>query len=203
MLLAERFVLLLIDPQRGELRAPRRTAELDALCATALLVELLAQQRVRARDRRLVAASDLPASHPLLDSAHACLGRHAVLASQAIAAVVNHTESLPQRLCDSLYRRDVLHREARFWRGTRYPLRSLQARNESVAVLHAATTRGWHDVTDLGLLLVMDFAGALPDFLPAAEYERASAGLLRLGEPRGSDDALTALALLRAALLDA
>jgi hypothetical protein len=97
MLLAERIVLLLIDPQRGELRAPKRTAELDVLCAAALLTELVAQLRVQAQGGRLVAAGGLPASHPLLDRAHVCLGRHAMPASQAIAAVLHGSDSLPQR----------------------------------------------------------------------------------------------------------
>jgi hypothetical protein len=202
MLLAERIVLLLIDPQRGELRAPKRTAELDVLCAAALLTELVAQLRVQAQGGRLVAAGGLPASHPLLDRAHVCLGRHAMPASQAIAAVLHGSDSLPQRLCDGLYRRDLLHREWRFWRGTRYPLRSLQGRNECVARLHAAATRGGHDVADLGLLMLMEFTGALADFLPAAEYERASASVLKLGEPHEGNDVLTSLSLLRAALLD-
>jgi hypothetical protein len=202
MLLAERIVLLTIDPQRGELRAPKRTAELNELFAAALLVELLAQLRVQARGNRLVAVGDMPASHPLLDRAHSCLGRNAVLANQAIAAVLHGSDSLPQRLCDGLYRRDLLHREWRFWRGTRYPLRSLQGRNECVARLHAAARSG-HDIADLGLLMLMEFTGALADYLPAAEYERASASVLKLGEQREGDDALTALALLRAALLDA
>ena len=202
MLLAERIALLVIDPQRGELRAPKRTAELDRLFAAALLVELMAQFRVQARGNRLVAVGDMPASHPLLDRAHACLGRNAMLANQAIEAVLHGSDSLPQRLCDGLYRRDLLHREWRFWRGTRYPLRSLQGRNECVARLHAAA-RGGHDVADLGLLMLMEFTGALADYLPAAEYERASANVLRLGERREGDDALAALALLRAALLDA
>jgi hypothetical protein len=203
MLLAERIVLMLIDPQRGELHAPRRTVELEMLCAAALLAELMAQLRVQAQGGRLLAVGGLPASHPLLDRAHTCLGRHPLPARQAISAVLHSSDSLPQRLCDGLYRRDLLHREWRFWRGTRYPLRSLQGRNECVTRLRAAATRGGHDIADLALLVLMDFTGALADFLPAAEYERASASVLRLGEPRDGDDALAALALLRAALLDA
>ena len=205
MLLAERFVLLVLDAQSGELIAPRRKAELDALCATALLIELIAQQRLRAEGTLLRADGTLPPSHPLLDLTYGALARQPLDATHAVAATARLHAPLPQRLCESLYRRDFLHRQRdwRFWlpHRTRYPLRSIQALNQAQAELHAHPATPRERFLQQGQWLLVDLAGALPRYLPAAEYERAVAALLDLGQAQESAE-WQGLALLRGALID-
>jgi len=206
MLLAERFVLLLLDPESGEFNAPHKKADLDALCATGLLIELVSQQRLRPQGNRLVANGSLPTSHPLLDEAHHALGLQAQTAAQCIAHLLKIQSPLPQHLCDGLYRRDVLHRERR-WKlfggaTPRYRLRSHQARNETIAVLHAAKQRPQERIAHIGLLLMMDLAGALTRFFSAAEHGPAIEQILDLGSHRQDDENLRAVALLRDALID-
>jgi len=207
MLLAERFVLLLLDPDSGEFNAPHRKADLDVLCAAGLLIELVSQQRLRAQGQRLIASGSLPASHPLLDGAHTALGRHAEPAAHCLTHLVKLQAPLPQQLCDGLYRRDVLHREGRFklfGGGTpRYRLRSHQARNESIATLHTTAQRPQDHVTQIGLLMMMDLAGVLTRFVSAAEHGPAIEQILQLGSHHQDDENLRAVALLRDALIAA
>jgi hypothetical protein len=205
MLLAERFILLVLDPHTGELHAPQAKADLDALCAAGLLIELVAQQRLHADHGALRASSDLPASHPLLDEAHGALAAQRLDARHAIATVARLHAPLPKALCESLYRRDFLHRQrdARFWRRQRlrYPLRSIQARNQAEAELHAVAAGARERLLQWGLWFLVDMAGLLARHLPAAEYEKAVAQLLELGQAQSQPER-QALALLRSALVD-
>jgi hypothetical protein len=206
MLLAECFVLLLLDPESGEFNAPHRKADLDVLCAAGLLIELISQQRLRPQGNRLIASGSLPASHPLLSQAHGAVGQQAQPAAHCLAHLVKLQSPLPQQLCDGLYRRDVLHRERRFrlFGGSipRYRLRSHQARNETIALLHAATQRPQERIAHIGLLMMMDLAGALTRFFSAAEHGPAIEQILDLGTQRQDDENLRAVALLRDGLID-
>ncbi len=206
MLLAERLVLLLLDPKRGEWRvAPQRTPA-DELCATALLVQLIAQHRIAVHGGRLVAVGQLPSSHALLDGTLAVLAHQPLAPAQAVIQVARHFAPLRVQLCEGLFRRDLLHRErdTRFLRRARlrYPLRSLQARNEAIAAVHAAAGTAPAGVIDLGLLLLLDLAGRLADYLDADAHERAVQRLLELGHAAPRDEALQALVCLRAGLID-
>ena len=85
-------------------------------------------------------------------------------------------------------------------RRVRYPLRSVQARNEAVLSLrHAVHT---DDVHGLSLLLLTDLSGMLPDLLEAREHEVAVRRLLALNTPAAdADDMHAILARVRAVLL--
>ena len=112
---------------------------------------------------------------------------------------------LLRTLLDGLYRRDFLHRvrDWRFWDPTsvRYPLRSLQARNDAVHSLQHAS-QSPDDTAGLGLILLADVAGVMTAHLDAQCYERANRALLALNEVSGnSDPARATMAVIRAALL--
>lgn len=203
MLLAERLLLLLLDVRTGTVRTHRGT-DVPTLCAAALLIELAAQRRLAMVAGLLRSEADLPAPDPLLDETRRQLVRNPLKPGAAIAAVERQTAPLLSRLLERLHRRDLLHRERdwRFWRGSRYPLRSHQARNEVIAHLRQAAADAAPPAEALGLLLLADLAGILPNFLAAAHYERATAALLHLDRGAESDAARTVLAQLRRTLLD-
>jgi hypothetical protein len=111
---------------------------------------------------------------------------------------------LPQRVLDALYRRDLVHRlESRDWllrKRVRYPLRSMQARNEALQHLQSAAHQD--DPHGLALLMLADMSGLLAAHLQARDHEAAMQRLLALNAV-GADDppARRVLAAIRAALL--
>lgn len=203
MLLAERLLLLLLDMPTGTVRTHRGTHE-STLCAAALLIELAAQRRLASAASLLRGAADLPAPDPLLDETRRQLARHPLPPAAAIAAIERQTAPLSHHLLDRLHRRDLLHRERgwRFWQPPRYPLRSHQARNEVVDQLRHAAADAAPPIDALGLLLLADLAGVLPNFLGAADYERAAAALLHLDRGAEHDSARAVLVQVRKALID-
>ncbi|UXI69382.1 GPP34 family phosphoprotein [Tahibacter amnicola] len=205
MLIAERFLMLVLDPTRGTLALARHDEDTASLCAAGLLLELVAQRRLVASHQRLVLDDSLPPNHPLLGQAGAVLGSLVRPdAATAIAQVARRVAHLPRTLLDSLCRRDLLHRyrDWKFWQADslRYPLRSRQALNEAVHSLEAATSAP-SDLGGLGLMVLADVAGVLAHHLDALHYDHASKALLTLNYAIEEDTPRGAAALIRSALL--
>lgn len=205
MLLAERLLLLLLDAERGHLHIAHPDTEADELCAGAVVIELAFQGRVELRGDRLHSVSGLPTSHPLLDQA-AHLLVTALPVDDALKQLRRKLAPLTRELLDGLYRRDLVHRQRdwRFWdaRRVRYPLRSLQGRNEALAVLREAVRLGAQgNHAALALPMLADIAGVLAEHLDAAQYNAVEAALLHLnGAPR-SGSPVDVLVAVRQALL--
>jgi hypothetical protein len=104
-----------------------------------------------------------------------------------------------------LYHRDILHRvESRTWllqRRLRFPLRSVQARNEALQRLHQAL-RDADDMHGLGLLLLIDVSGLLPAHLDAREHATATQQLLALNNVADDDPMRQMFAAVRSVLLN-
>jgi hypothetical protein len=209
VLIAEHLLLLLLEPERGTLIVRRDATDRDHLAATAMLLDLAEQRVIVHRNGHIASEPRFGTGHPLLATAAEALaaaGPGLPIAS-ALDLIETRIPCVARGLLDGLYRRDILHRERRPgwwpWAEWRYPLRSSQARNETVAMLrgHARSP-----MRTLGLLLLVDCAGRLPDFLDAKAHARATASLLALGRrdshDASSDDADALLVSLRSTLLD-
>lgn len=204
MLIAEHFVLLVLDPADGTVALPHGGTDLATLCAAGLVLELVVQRRLHWRRPNLVLESRLPPVHHLLDGATKALHDHTDAGiAPAIARVAKRLAPLPTALLEGLVRRDLLHRERdwRFWRrdALRYPLRSWQARNEAQQMLERAALTP--DTVGLSLLLLCDLAGLLWLRLDARHHERATAALLTLNGASDASAERAALAAVRQALL--
>lgn len=207
MLIAERFLLLALDPIVGTVRTPHRGTDVAALCAGGLLLELVMQRRLHVNSQRLVQDSSLPLSHPVLEHASEVLAGlpHATVA-EAIVQLERRLSPLPQVLLDGLARRDLLHRirDWKFWSAdsTRYPVRSLQARNEAIAMLQRASEpNDEDDFPGMALLLLADVSGVMSLLLDAVHHERATAALLALNSSSRTHSESFALAAVRDTLL--
>jgi hypothetical protein len=204
MLIVEHFFLIACDPSTGIPTWPRRTQGAAQLAAAALLLDLGIQNRLRVSNTLLHADASVPLNHLLLSEAVRALAAHPLTTRAALELVERCLHPLPEQVLDGLVRRDILHRnESRGWllrRRVRYPLRSVQARNEALQRLrHAA--RAESDMHGLGLLLLADISGALPEYLDAREHESATRHLLALDHTAATDDTHAAFASVRAALL--
>ena len=206
MLIAERFVLLALDPVSGSLRLPHPDTDPDLLCAAGLLIDLLLQRRLRASAPDcLYVDTSLPSNHSLLTSAaDAVAAASKPDAASAILQVRRRQNHLTRDLLEGLYRRDFLHRvrDWRFWRADslRFPLRSAQARNDAANSLQHACDNS-ADMAGLGLLLLADVAGVMTMHLDARHHERANRILLSLNGTAIDDTPRAARALIRSALL--
>ena len=204
MLIVEHFFLIACDPSTGIPTWPRRTQGAAQLAAAALLLDLGIQDRLRVADAVLHADASVPLNHLLLNEAVRALAANPLSTRDALALVERYLHPLPEQVLDGLARRDVLHRnESRGWllrRRVRYPLRSVQARNEALRCLHHAA-HAENDMHGLGLLLLADISGALPEHLEAREHEAAMRQLLALDHVAPTDDTHAAFASVRAALL--
>jgi hypothetical protein len=205
MLIAERFVLLALDPQSGRIALPHPDTRADTLCAAGLIIDLIVQQRLTLNAAgRLSVDTTLPCNHAELAAAAAAL---AVLpqagAIEAIHQVERRLAPLDRHLLEALYRRDFLHRlrDWRFWRrdALRYPLRSLQARNDAAAYLQQAAD-GAGGAAGIGLLMLADVAGVMTMHLDARHHERANRILLSLNDVDAVHE-LGGVAAIRRALL--
>lgn len=208
MLIAEHLLLLLLEPERGRLVVHRDATDPDHLAAAAVLLDLAEQRVIVHRKGQIVSQPRFGAGHPLLATAAEALaaaGPGLPLAS-ALDLIETRARPVARGLLDGLHRRDLLHRERRPpwwpWADWHYPLRSLQARNEALALLRDGARS---PLRALGLPLLIDCAGRLPDFLDAAAHARATESLLALGhrdrnDAAGHPEAL--LASLRSTLLD-
>ena len=205
-LIAERFVLLVLEPDSGRVSLSRPDTDADTLCAAGLLFDLIVQQRLSLQaPGRLRVDASLPVSNALLNAAAQSLADlPGASADEALRQVRSRLGGLTRRVLESLYDRDFLHRQRdwRFWRrdSLRYPLRSLQARNDAVAALQQACGAP-QDLAGLGLLLLADVGGVLALHLHAGQHEQANRILLGLNQPDEADEGRATLALLRQALL--
>lgn len=207
MLIAEHLLLLLLEPERGELVVHRDATDADHLAAAAVLLDLAEQRVIVHRAGHIASQPRFGAGHPLLATAAEALaaaGPGLPLAS-ALDLIETRARPVARGLLDGLHRRDLLHRERHPqwwpWAAWRYPLRSSQARNETLAMLRDSARA---PLRVRGLLLLIDCAGRLPDFLDATAHARATESLLALGR-RDRDDASdpeALLAALRSTLLD-
>ena len=209
MLIAEQLMLLLLDPERGELDVRLDAIDPDRLAAAALLLDLAEQRNLAHRNGHVAFHPRFPAGHPTLSVAGDALSGAGpgLPLGAALELVETRVRPASRLLLDGLYRRDLLHRLRRPawwpWAPWKYPLRSLQARNEALAVLRNGSPRA--PLREQGLLLLVDSTGRLASFLDAAAHTRAASTLLALGhrrdaDPGDSNEAL--LGALRATLLD-
>jgi Golgi phosphoprotein 3 (GPP34) len=187
VLIAEHFLLICLDTDRGRPRTRRPGADIRQLIAAALLLDLASQQRAWMQGTQLRIEAALPLTHPILARAQQLVADGQDSAPAAIATIARRMPGLSEQLLDGLFRRDVLHRiTQRRWllfSTTRYPLRSLQARNEAVERVRAAAhSAGKIDLHGTALLILADAAGLLLRLLDAHDYERAEQRLLALGE---------------------
>ena len=204
MLIAEHFFLIACDPRAGSPTWPRRTQGAAQLASAALLLDLTTQRRLKLSDSLLHADTLVPLTHPLLADALHAISAHPVTIDHALEMIARKLNPLVEKVLDGLFRRDLLHRnESRRWlllRRVRYPLRSVQARNEAIVSLkHAVHTDDMHG---LALLLLSDLSGLLPELLEAREHEVAMRRLLALNKPNATTDEMHAiLTHVRTALL--
>lgn len=206
MLIAEHFFLIACDPRAGVPTWPRRTQGASELAAAALLLDLATQRRLQMRSALVHADARVPLTHPLLAESLHAIAHHPATVSAALETIARRLNPLVEKVLDGLFRRDLVHRnESRRWlllRRVRYPLRSMQARNEAILSLrHAVHVED--DMHGLALLLLADLSGLLPELLDAREHELAMRRLLALNDTTRSstDDTLAILANVRAALL--
>lgn len=203
MLIAEHFLLITIDPTTGLPAWPRRSQRAEPLVAAALLLELAALRRLSLREARLHADATLPLSNQLLNEALHEVALRPVSARSALRQVERRLGRVTQKLMESLFQRDILHRTANWlpWRRVRYPLRSAQARNEAILHLQRAASES-DDLHGLALLMLVDVTGLLPAHFKAREHEAAMHRLLALGPIDAQrDEPRKVLAAVRAALL--
>ena len=206
MLIAEQLMLLLLDPERGELDVRRDATDPDRLAAAAVLLDLAEQRNLGHRNGQVAFHARFPSGHPLLKSvgeAFAAAGPGVPIGA-ALDLIETRAHPVARTLLDGLHRRDLLHRIRHPawwpWASWRYPLRSLQARNEALGMLRDGARRA--PLRETGLLLLVDSAGRLAHLLDADAHTRATASLLALGHqaPAGTADSL--LGALRSSLLD-
>jgi hypothetical protein len=211
VLIAEQLMLLLLDPERGVLDVRRDATDPDRLAAAAVLLDIAEQRNLSHGGGQVAFHARFPSGHPLLKTAGEALAAAGpgVPIGAALDLIETRAHPLARALLDGLYRRDQLHRVRQPawwpWAAWRYPLRSLQARNEAMAMLRAGANRA--PLRETGLLLLIDAAGRLPHLLDAAAHARAIASLLALGSRHDHDAPPpnaheTLLGALRTSLLD-
>ncbi|MEO7012721.1 MAG: GPP34 family phosphoprotein [Dokdonella sp.] len=194
MLIAEQLMLLSIDPQAGEFEASRTHADMNALAAAAIMLDLYEQHRLRYQGGHVVIETLLPTTHPQLAAAAQILAVpiNGLTVAAAIDLLVTRLHPLSTHLLESLFRRDVLHRERTSWwpwSKLHFPLRSIQPRNEAAAKLQLAASAGSNTLRELGLLILTDLSGQLAASLSGNAHEAAAQKLLNLSAQIMSDNA--------------
>ncbi len=193
MLIAEQLMLLCIDPRAGEFEASRTHADMNALAAAAIILDLHEQRRLRYQGGHIVIEALLPTTHPQLAAAAQVLADpvNGLTVAAAIDLLVARLNPISRHLLESLFRRDVLHRVRESWwpwSKLHFPLRSIQARNEASAKLHVAATSSANTLRDLGLLVLTDLAGMLAASLSGDAHESAAQKLMHLSTQTMSDN---------------
>lgn len=182
MLIAEHFFLIACDPRTGYLSWPQREQDAGELVAAAILVDLAVNERVHLHDGRLRTDAMMPLNHPLLTEAMNLLAAKELSIADGLDLLAKSMAPLPPRILDALFRRDLVHRiEFRDWRlrkRLRYPLRSVQGRNEALQLLQSAAHTD--DTHGLALLLLADVSGILTKHLNAHDHAPAVQRLLAL-----------------------
>lgn len=193
MLIAEQLMLLCINPQSGEFEESRSHADMNALAAAAIILDLYEQRRLRYHAGHVVIEPVLPTTHPQLAAAAEVLAGqvNGLTLIAAIDLLMTRLNPICTHLLESLFRRDVLHRVRGSWwpwSKLRFPLRSLQARNEASANLQIAATGKSNTLRELGLLILTDLAGTLVASLSGNAHEVAAQKLLHLSTQTMSSD---------------
>lgn len=205
MLIAERLLLIACDPDSGEALWPREQPHPDIVTAGAIAAELITHDRLALKNGLFVADLQIPTGHPLLKSALQSLNEERLDGLALLRAIANRMSPLRSRILDGLFRRDILHRVAKrdflLRQKVRYPVRSMQARNEAIDALRTAAT-GNQDANGLALAFLTEAAGLLSVVLKAKEHEEAEKRILVLNDVTSrSSETLRSLAYIRAALL--
>lgn len=204
MLITEYFFLIACDPRSGQLAWPRKAQNADQLAAAALALDLAVAGRLQWNNGCLHADAGFPLNNPLLADAMRLLAAYDLTVSEALSALVRQMAPLPQRVLDALFRRDLVHRlESRDWllrKRLRYPLRSMQARNEALQRLQSAAHED--DPHGLALLMLADMSGLLAAHLQAHDHGLAMQRLLALNTVNAdAAPARRVLAAIRTSLL--
>lgn len=179
MLIAEHFVLVALDPASGEVRPNLAQAHRQRFLAATLLMELAVQTRLGLRDDVVVVLDALPSRHPLLT---ACLQLVRPLSGQLtptemLGRATRQLPNLREELLGALVRRDVLHpprRRFRWFGPKRYPVRSMQAQNESLDRLHRAATGAETDLLSIAFLMLAQSSGLARQLLLPEEANEAA-----------------------------
>ncbi len=204
MLIAERLLLIAREPATGDALWPREQPSPDLLVAGAIAAELVTQGHLPLHGGLFHADTLIPTGHPLLKEALQDLRSEKLDAGHVLRVIANRMDPLAKRLLDGLFRRDILHRTVeRDWmlrKKVRYPVRSMQARNEAVDAL--ATAAQGNDLSGLALLFLADVSGLLSVSMRAADLERAKQRVHVLNNVTShSDQQLRGMANIRSALL--
>ncbi|HEX3896927.1 MAG TPA: GPP34 family phosphoprotein [Rudaea sp.] len=204
MLIAERLLLIACDPVTGDALWPREQPSPDLIVAGAIAAELVAQGRLRLEGGLFHADNLIPTGHPLLKEALHDLRAEKFDAGELLRVIAKRMEPLVKRLLDGLFRRDILHRAVeRDWllrKKVRYPVRSMQARNEALDAL--GTAAHGNDLSGLALLFLADASGLLALSMRSQDHELARQRILTLNNVTShSDQQLRGLANVRSALL--
>lgn len=193
MLIAEQLMLLCVDPNSGDFDASRSHADANMLCATALILDLFEQRRLRYQGKHLVIEPLLPTTHPQLAAAAQVLAGpvNGLPVPAAIELLVARLNPVSLNLLESLFRRDVLHRVRESWlpwSRLHFPLRSIQARNEASTQLQKAAVAEHGSLRGMGLLMLTDLAGQLEHNLIGDAHEAAMSRLLQLRSSQADSD---------------
>jgi Golgi phosphoprotein 3 (GPP34) len=205
MLIAERLLLIACDPATGEALWPREQPHPDIVTAGAVAAELVTHDRLALKNGLFVADLQIPTGHPLLKSALQSVQGERLDGLALLRAIANRMSPLRSRILEGLFRRDILHRVAKrdflLRQKVRYPVRSMQARNEAIDALRT-TAHTQNDMNGLALLFLTEAAGLLSIMLKAKEHEQAQKRILVLNDVTShSSETLLGLAYIRAALL--
>ncbi len=187
MLIAEMLSLIAIEPTSGKTQPRLKALHQPKVLVAALVTELAAQLRVGLNQGRVVVLDQLPSRHPLLTM---CLrqlstsgGRWDV--AQTVNKLASAMSGVRNDLLEGLVRRDVLHPAIRKYKifGEKYfPVRSSQAQNEGLQMMHRAALGEETSMVSLGTLGIGVASGALDRLLPFDEAESAKARLRSLRE---------------------
>ena len=104
-------MLLLLDPERGELDVRYDATDPDRLGAAALLLDLADQRNLGHRNGYIAYHPRFPSGHPLLVSAGEALAAAGpgVPLGAALDLIETRTRPVSRALLDGLHRRDLLH----------------------------------------------------------------------------------------------
>lgn len=204
MLIAERLLLIACDPVTGDALWPREQPSPDLIVAGAIAAELVTQGRLPLQDGLFRVDTLIPTGHPMLKEALQDLRAEKVEPGDLLRIIANKMEPLVKRLLDGLFRRDILHRTVeRDWllrKKVRYPVRSMQARNEALEAL--GTAAHGTDLSGLALLFLAEVSGLLSSSTRQEDYQLAKQRVLSLNNITShSDQQLRGLANIRSALL--
>jgi hypothetical protein len=112
VLIAEQLMLLLLDPEHGELDVRYDATDPDRLGAAALLLDLADQRNLAYRNGYITYHPRYPSGHPLLVTAGEALASAGpgVPLGAALDLIETRTRPIASTVLDGLHRRDLLLR---------------------------------------------------------------------------------------------